>query len=263
MVEGKTSYKWDGTRMQLTGWTGDSGKWMLDNEDLVMYDPRYMKFITPYNLHYVCFEQFSELIGETWNVFYNQKSKWSKYAHDIYIRLKSRWRYLQDPLMRMRLYSWRGWKTSLNCGTARSQSQRAAIEKRSAPRDFLKASMQDKRMEHTLPEGNPFKKVLELSHWNVTDIIPKSPADFVYPVPENVDDLKGWHLEEAADKKRGASRLDMARRFLRRIDNERYADGYAFMKTGSSAGAVGSSALGSGSSAKARGAPCPKVRKKV
>ena len=110
------------------------------------YDPDVMKYITPYNFFQVRWAEFEGMVREVLDAF-NEEENWTEFAADVYRRTRARYEFLEQRWVKALRFLWRGYKTDLCLGMARSKDQRLKIEKGDPPCDFC--SRRDQVIEKT------------------------------------------------------------------------------------------------------------------
>ena len=171
-------------------WSADGAKFeFTDGANDTNYDPDVMKYITPFNFFRVRWNEFKGIVTEVVTMF--RGKNWATFAAETYRRTNSRFNYLRRPWVRSLRMLWRGYKTDLCLGMARSAGQRKSIEKGDPPYDFLMETRGGHRIEHATSPGNPWQFTHpELESWDLQDVFPSSPDTFMYDLPQTERELR-------------------------------------------------------------------------
>ena len=162
------------------------------------FNPRFMRFVTPFNFMYVCWDDFTGIVNEVLEAWKNpDPSVFSDLAKGAYRRLKARGEYLRSPAMRSRMYLWKKWKgdPDILYGMARKKSDRDALERYEGihgnPYDFLMTSVSQHKMEHTQRVLNIYDVCQPLSDFQgeITDVFPGCDP-WLFPFPANEERLE-------------------------------------------------------------------------
>jgi hypothetical protein len=168
------------------------------------FNPRFMRFVTPFNFMYVCWDDFAGLVSEVLEAWKcPDPSVFSDLAKGAYRRLKARGEYLQSPAMRSRMYLWKKWKgdPDILYGMARKKVDRDALEKYEGiygnPYDYLMTSVSKHKMEHTTRVLNIYNACQPLDEFKgeITDVFPGCPR-WLFPFPTNEERLDAYRAAE-------------------------------------------------------------------
>jgi hypothetical protein len=174
-------------------WDKDKREWGLTGSaHEANYVPAVMKYITPYNFFRVRWPEFEGIVEEILDEF--KGDNFAEFAGDVYRRTKSRYEFLQQPWVKTRRFSWRGFKSELCLGMARSAAQRHTIEKGDMPYDFLQTTVGGLRRDHSMTPGIPWEFAEpECDEWDVRDVFPGAPENYVFDFPASEDELDRKH----------------------------------------------------------------------
>jgi hypothetical protein len=116
---------------KLIFWDSDAREFHLtDGARDSNYNPDVMKYITPHNFHQARWSELEGIVGEVLAMWRGRN--WASFAADVYRRTSARFNFFRRPWVRSLRMLWRGYKTDLCLGMARSAAQRKSIEKEDA-----------------------------------------------------------------------------------------------------------------------------------
>ena len=170
------------------------------------FDPQFMRYVTPFNFMYVCWDDFAGIVNEILDAWKNpDRSVFVELAKGAYRRLRARGEYLQTPAVRTRMYSWKQWKGNpgLLYGMARKKSDRDALEKYEKilgnPYDYLMTSVSGHKMEHTNRVLDIYSVCQPLDEFagEIDDVFPGAPK-WCFPFPKDEEGLRAYRAREDA-----------------------------------------------------------------
>ena len=153
------------------------------------YNPHVMKYISPYNFYQSRWDEFEGIVNEVVAEF--KTRNWPSFAAEVYQRTAARFNFLRRPWVKNLRYLWRGHKTELCLGLARSAAQRKTIEKGEPPYDFLMETQGGHRIEHAKSPGIPWEFARpDIETWDIRDVYPTSPDTIRYDLPGPEKELR-------------------------------------------------------------------------
>ena len=211
MKEGEKRWHFDSTR-KFRYWGSrpefEKDGWLAVGGDAYrLFNPRFMKWVTPFNFMYVSWQEFEGIVGEVLAKWSKGKAdeclrEWSEYSAGLYSTMKLRGDCLLQPWMKSRMFLWKEWKgvDDVVFGMARKKAARDHIEKyakKDPPYDYLQTSFEGFKMDHTYT-GVDYKHFVNRHQdtVNLVDIFPGSPEDFVYPLPTSEKEWLAMRAKE-------------------------------------------------------------------
>ena len=116
MKEGEKRWHFDSTR-KFRYWGSrpefEKDGWLAVGGDAYrLFNPRFMKWVTPFNFMYVSWQEFEGIVGEVLAKWSKGKAdeclrEWSEYSARLYSTMKLRGDCLLQPWMKSRMYLWK------------------------------------------------------------------------------------------------------------------------------------------------------------
>ena len=172
-------------KMFKIDWDSYSGTWIEGTKfESHFLDERYMKFLSPYNFMYVFWDMFSFFATEVLEMARGPIEEWKAFADYQYEVNSCRYLFFTDPWVRSRVYRWRGWRSDVCLGLARTKTQRESIESGKAPVDYLQESVSGHKLDHYDQRSPADIYDPVRSTWNLQDVFEGSDPDYTYPWPQ-------------------------------------------------------------------------------